>query len=235
MAGHDGVFEGHRPADPVPVRGGLKRPGHIINVMVRREAYLGFSKQGQVPAAFYGDLQADGFVHLHFFRGQGGPHAEGADASRKSSRGTWGQGFHIDGDRFGVWGWSGGGSFTLYSMTSTKEFKAGISVAPVTDWHYYDTKWAEFAMKRPQDNPEGYKLTSIARNAKNLHGRLLLVHGTYDDNVHPQNAWHFIEELIQHNIQFDMMFYPMRKHGIADRAARIHLYNKMLEFWREHL
>jgi len=142
---------------------------------------------------------------------------------------------YTDGDRFGIWGWSGGGSFTLHSMTSTKEFKAGISVAPVTDWHYYDTKWAEFAMKRPQDNPEGYKMTSIVRNAKNLHGRLLLVHGTYDDNVHPQNAWHFIEELIQDNILFDMMFYPMRKHGISDRPARIHLYNKMLEFWREHL
>ncbi|KAA3618778.1 MAG: hypothetical protein DWQ05_07405 [Calditrichaeota bacterium] len=141
----------------------------------------------------------------------------------------------VDGDRFGIWGWSGGGSFTLHTMTRSKEFKAGISVAPVTDWHFYDTKWAEFAMKTPQENPEGYKNTSILRHAKNLHGRLLLVHGTYDDNVHPQNAWSFIEELVQANIPFDMMFYPMRKHGIADRAARIHLFNKMLEFWEENL
>jgi len=80
-------------------------------------------------------------------------------------------------------------------------------------------------MKTPQENPEGYKNTSIIRNAKNLHGRLLLVHGTYDDNVHPQNAWRFIEELIQSNIPFDMMFYPMRKHGIADRPARIHFHH----------
>lgn len=80
-------------------------------------------------------------------------------------------------------------------------------------------------MKRPR----------LCKSAKNLHGRLLLVHGTYDDNVHPQNSWTFIEELIQNNIQFDMMFYPMRKHGISDRPARKHLFTKMLEFWKENL
>jgi len=142
---------------------------------------------------------------------------------------------YIDPDRVGVWGWSGGGSFTLNLMTNTREFKAGVSVAPVTDWHYYDTKWAEFGMKRPQDNPIGYEKTSFIKSAKNLHGNLLLVHGTYDDNVHPQNSWHFIDELVESNIQFDMMFYPMRKHGISDDPARIHLYNKMLEFWKENL
>ena len=142
---------------------------------------------------------------------------------------------YVDSNRVGIWGWSGGGSFTLNSMTNTKEFKAGISVAPVTDWHYYDTKWAEFAMKRPQDNPNGYDRTSLVKTAKNLHGRLLLVHGTYDDNVHPQNSWHFIDELVKENIMFDMMFYPMRKHGIADDPARIHLFNKMIEFWLEYL
>ena len=142
---------------------------------------------------------------------------------------------YVDAERFGIWGWSGGGTFTLNAMTDSKEFKAGIAVAPVTDWHYYDTKWAEFAMKRPQDNPEGYEKTSLVKRAKNLHGRLLLVHGTYDDNVHPQNSWAFIEQLVQHGIAFDMMFYPMRKHGISDRPARRHLFKKMLEFWQEHL
>ena len=130
---------------------------------------------------------------------------------------------------------SGGGSFTLNLMTNTEEFQAGVSVAPVTDWHYYDTKWAEFTMKRPIDNPDGYEKTSFVKTAKNLHGSLLLVHGTYDDNVHPQNSWHFIDELVKANIDFDMMFYPMRKHGIADDPARIHLYNKMLKFWKEKL
>ena len=142
---------------------------------------------------------------------------------------------YTDPSRFGVWGWSGGGSFTLNMMTNTEEFKAGVSVAPVTDWHYYDTKWTEFAMKRPVDNPDGYEKTSFIKTAKNLHGSLLLVHGTYDDNVHPQNSWHFIDELVKENIQFDMMFYPMRKHGIADDEARIHLYTKMLNFWKLNL
>ena len=142
---------------------------------------------------------------------------------------------YTDPSRFGVWGWSGGGSFTLNMMTNTAEFKAGVSVAPVTDWHYYDTKWTEFAMKRPLDNPDGYEKTSFIKTAKNLHGSLLLVHGTYDDNVHPQNSWHFIDELVKENIQFDMMFYPMRKHGIADDEARIHLYTKMLNFWKLNL
>ena len=142
---------------------------------------------------------------------------------------------YTDAGRFGVWGWSGGGSFTLNMMTNTEEFKAGVSVAPVTDWHYYDTKWTEFAMKRPVDNPDGYEKTSFIKTAKNLHGSLLLVHGTYDDNVHPQNSWHFIDELVKENIQFDMMFYPMRKHGIADDEARIHLYTKMLNFWKLNL
>lgn len=142
---------------------------------------------------------------------------------------------YVDADRFGIWGWSGGGSFTLNAMTNSEEFKAGISVAPVTDWHYYDTKWAEFAMKTPQENPEGYDKTSFVKSAANLHGRLLLVHGTYDDNVHPQNSWRFIEALVQAGIPFDMMFYPMRKHGITDRPARRHLFNKMVAFWKMYL
>lgn len=141
----------------------------------------------------------------------------------------------IDATRVGIWGWSGGGSFTLNAMTHSKAFKAGVSVAPVTDWHYYDTKWGEAAMRRPAENPEGYEETSFLRTAKNLHGRLLLVFGTYDDNVHPQNAWAFIDLLVEHDLAFDLMVYPMRKHGIRDWPARIHLYHTMLDFWQENL
>ena len=141
----------------------------------------------------------------------------------------------IDPERVGIWGWSGGGSFTLNAMTNSKEFKAGIAVAAVSDWHYYDTRWAETTMKRPEDNPDGYEKTSFVKSAKNLHGRLLLVHGTYDDNVHIQNAWAFTDELIKAGKMFGMMIYPMRKHGISDRPARIHLFNTMLEFWKQNL
>ncbi len=140
-----------------------------------------------------------------------------------------------DPERVGIWGWSGGGTFTLLAMTGSKEFRAGIAVAAVTDWRYYDTKWAEAIMKRPEDNPEGYEKVTIAKRAKDLHGRLLLVHGTYDDNVHPQNAWRFADGLVDAGILFDMMFYPMRKHGISDDEARVHLYKTMLEFWERNL
>lgn len=142
---------------------------------------------------------------------------------------------YVDPERVGIWGWSGGATFTLLSMTHSKEFKAGIAVAAVTDPFYYDTKWAESIMKRPVDNPEGYKKTSLNNAAKDLYGRLLLVHGTYDDNVHIQNAWKFTDELIKAGKLFEMMIYPMRQHGIADRAARIHLYKTMLEFWKRNL
>jgi dipeptidyl-peptidase-4 len=142
---------------------------------------------------------------------------------------------YVDPDRVGVWGWSGGGSFTLNLMTHSDAFKAGIAIAAVTDWRYYDTKWAEFAMRTPDENPAGYDATSFVKSAKDLHGRLLLVHGTYDDNVHPQNAWAFADALIAHNIPFEMMMYPMRQHGIADRAARVHLFSTMRDFWARHL
>jgi len=90
---------------------------------------------------------------------------------------------YIDDERVGIWGWSGGGAMTLQAMTSSEEFAAGVAVAPVSDWRYYDTIYTERYMKRPQDNEEGYAVTSRVKRAADLHGRLLLVHGTYDDNV----------------------------------------------------
>jgi dipeptidyl-peptidase-4 len=141
----------------------------------------------------------------------------------------------VDPARVGIWGWSGGGTFTLLAMTHSQEFKAGIAVAAVTDWRYYDSFWAEAFMKKPQVNAEAYEKTSLVKSAKNLHGRLLLVHGTYDDNVHPQNAWSFIDELVKAGKMFDLMIYPMRKHGISDDPAQIHLFNRMVEFWTTNL
>ena len=142
---------------------------------------------------------------------------------------------YIDPERVGIWGWSGGGTFTLLAMTRSGEFKAGIAVAAVTAWKYYDSIWAEALMKLPDDNPEGYEKNDLNKYAKDLHGRLLIVHGTYDDNVHIQNIWNFVDELIKANKMFDLMVYPMRKHGIADRAARVHLYTTMIEFWDKNL
>ena len=141
---------------------------------------------------------------------------------------------YIDDTQVGVWGWSGGGAMTLQSMTSSKEFAAGVAVAPVSDWRYYDTIYTERYMKRPQDNEAGYESTSNAERAGELHGRLMMVHGTYDDNVHPQNTWSFTDGLIEAGITYDMLIYPMRKHGISDDAAQAHVYKSMLEFWQRN-
>ena len=140
-----------------------------------------------------------------------------------------------DANRFGVWGWSGGGTTTLQLMTRSHEFKAGIAVAPVTDWHYYDSKIAEMLVKRPEDNPEAYESTSLVKHAADLSGALMLIFGTYDDNVHPQNEYAFMNELIERDKPFEVMVYPMRKHGIDDPPARIHLATTMRRFWKENL
>ncbi len=141
----------------------------------------------------------------------------------------------VDSTRIGIWGWSGGGSCTLLGMCRSQEFKAGIAVAGVTDFRFYDTKWAEETMKTEETNKEGYEKNSLLRYARDLHGTLLLVHGTYDDNVHIQNTWVFADSLIAANKRFEMMIYPMRMHGIADTPARVHLYSTMLDFWKRNL
>lgn len=141
----------------------------------------------------------------------------------------------VDASRFGVWGWSGGGTMTLNLMTRSKEFKAGISVAPVTDWRYYDSKWAESLVGLPSQNAETYDHTSLVKHAGDLSGHLMVVYGTYDDNVHPQNEQAFLNELILKNILCEVMVYPMRKHGISDPPATIHLFRTMRDFWRRNL
>ncbi len=141
----------------------------------------------------------------------------------------------VDAGRVGVWGWSGGGTMTLSLMTHSNEFKAGIAGAPVTDWRYYDSKWAEAIMRLPQANAAGYDRTSLVKRASKLHGRVMFIYGTYDDNVHPQNSEAFMEELIKAGIPFDMQVYPMRKHGFTDTPAKIHVGKVEREFWKENL
>ena len=141
----------------------------------------------------------------------------------------------IDPNRIGLWGASGGGCTTLFVMTHSDVFKAGIAVAPVSDWYYYDSIYTERYQDTPESNPQGYKDTSSVLAAKNLKGHLLIVYGTHDDNVHPQNSQAFINELIRNNIQFELMVYPWRKHIITDTPARIHLYTLMLDFWGSRL
>lgn len=138
-----------------------------------------------------------------------------------------------DPDRIGVWGWSGGGTMTLQLMTHCKDFKAGIAVAAVADFRYYDSKWAESALGLPQENPEGYRRSAAANFAADLSGKLLLAHGTGDDNVHPQNAWRFAREAIKAGKLLEMMIYPLADHSLTNSGR--HIYEVMLDFWKRNL
>jgi dipeptidyl-peptidase-4 len=119
----------------------------------------------------------------------------------------------VDKDRIGMSGTSYGGFMTTYAMTHSKLFAAGVSGAPVTDWRNYDSIYTERYMNTPQENPEGYKVTSVVGAAKNLHGKLLIIHGNMDDNVHIQNTMQFVQELERADKDFEMMVYPRSRHG----------------------
>lgn len=139
----------------------------------------------------------------------------------------------LDRSRVAMWGWSNGGSMTLYALTHSDVFKAGVSVAPVTDWHNYDTTYTERYLGLPKDNPKVYEETSLTKAGDKLHGSLLLVHGTSDDNVHFQNTVQMVEALVAAGKQFRLMVYPNKTHGIGGTADRTHLFH-MIEDHFEH-
>ena len=141
----------------------------------------------------------------------------------------------LDPKRQGWWGWSWGGTFALYALTHTDRFRAAVSVAPVTDWHNYDSIYTERYMSEPADFPDGYKDFSVATTAANLKGHLLLVHGTGDDNVHFQNTIQFVQQLIVNNIPYDLQVYPRKTHSIAGTEVRPHLYNRILNQFEVYL
>src|SRR5262249_50462158 len=111
-------------------------------------------------------------------------------------------------------GHSYGGYMTAFAMTHSKLFAAGIAGAPVTDWHDYDSIYTERYMGTPQDNPDGYKASSVVEAAGELHGRLLLLHGGMDDNVTPRNSMRFVLALQRAGKDFELMLYPTNRHGI---------------------
>ena len=142
---------------------------------------------------------------------------------------------YVDANRLGIWGWSYGGYMTLFAMTHSKSFKMGVSVAPVSDWALYDSIYTERYMLTPENNPEGYAKMDLNAKAKNLSGRLLIVHGMMDNNVHMQNTTKFIFELQKAGIQFDFMSYPTQRHGIRNRQQTYHLYKMMANFIQKNL
>ncbi len=143
---------------------------------------------------------------------------------------------YVDAERIGIQGWSYGGFMTLLCMTKGADvYTAGISVAPVTNWRYYDTIYTERFMQTPAENESGYDDNSPVNHADKLEGALLLVHGSADDNVHFQNSMEMVDALVAAGKDFDFFAYPNRNHGIYGGNTRLHLFNMMLDFVRENL
>ena len=142
---------------------------------------------------------------------------------------------YVDGSRIGIWGWSYGGFMTSYALTHSQSFKIGIAGGSVTDWRDYDSIYTERYMGTPQNNPEGYKKSSPVHAAKNLHGKLLLIHGAIDDNVHMQNTMQFVYELQKAGKQFELMLYPKQRHGVTDPLLLKHMRQMMTDFIMKNL
>lgn len=143
---------------------------------------------------------------------------------------------YVDGNRIGIWGWSYGGYNVLMSMSrGNGVFKAGVAIAPVTDWRFYDTVYTERFMRTPQQNASGYTAGSAVALASQLQGRLLLVHGTTDDNVHFQNAIEYSRALIAAGKHFDMFYFPDKNHFISGGNSRLYLYEKVIDFYKKNL
>lgn len=142
---------------------------------------------------------------------------------------------YVDKDRIGIWGWSFGGFNTLMSMSEGRDvFKAGVAVAPPTNWKFYDTIYTERYMRTPKENPEGYAINPIERAGK-LHGALLICHGVADDNVHPQNTFEYAEALVQADKDFKENYYTNRNHSIYGGNTRNHLLRQIANFFIEEL
>ncbi len=143
---------------------------------------------------------------------------------------------YVDKERIGIWGWSYGGFMSLLCMTKGAEYyKAGIATAPVTNWRYYDNIYTERFMQKPQNNEKGYDDNSPIFFADKLKGKLLICHGSADDNVHIQNSWEMIEKLVQADKHFEMQFYNNRNHSIYGGNTRNHIFSRFVKFLDENL
>lgn len=141
---------------------------------------------------------------------------------------------YIDSKNISIWGWSFGGYNVLMSLSRSKNiFKKGIAIAPVTDWRLYDSIYTERYMRTPQENKQGYDNGSPLALASNLSGKLLLIHGSADDNVHYQNSISYISSLISNDKQFDLFIFPDSNHSLSGVKNRKYLYHKIINFLEE--
>ena len=143
---------------------------------------------------------------------------------------------YVDKDRIGIWGWSYGGWNTLMSMSEGRPvFKAGVAIAPPTNWRFYDTIYTERYMRTPQENKQGYDDVNPIARATQLHGALLICHGLADDNVHYQNTAEYVEALVQADKDFRQLVYTNRNHSIFGGNTRNHLFRQAIDHFNANL
>lgn len=150
---------------------------------------------------------------------------------------------YVDPTRMALWGWSYGGYATLMALCAPQGdqgpvYRAGMAVAPVTDWRLYDSAYTERYMRRPQENADGYRDASVLTRAGGLNSErtsVLVVHGTADDNVHPQHTLELTEEWVQQGKDFDMLLYTNRDHSIRGGKSNVHVYRQLLRYLEQHL
>lgn len=200
--------------------------GGLWNQFLAQEGFIIFSMDSRGMGG-----RGESFKNLSYgdmSRYLGRDHAAGVDYMVSD----WG----ADKKRIGAWGWSGGGYFTCLMLTKNgSRFKAGVSVAPVTDFRLYDSIFTERYMGFPKNNVAGYDSTSVLSYVDNIQGHLLVIHATGDDNVHSQNSTQLAEKFINAGKPLDVFYYPNRYHGIRGGNSRLHLYTKMYEFFNRHL
>lgn len=143
---------------------------------------------------------------------------------------------YVDAKHIGIWGWSYGGYEALMAMsTPGSDYAAGVAIAPVTSWKFYDTIYAERYMRTPQENPDGYRDGAPLENTDKLKGKLLIMWGSADDNVHVINSMQYISKLHGQGNQFDMMIYTNMNHSINGCSVRLPLYQRVLNFFKANL
>ena len=206
--------------------GGIAFTNYLWHQLLAQNGYIVVSVDNRGTGARGSDFKKNTYANLGKFETE-----DQAAAARYLSQMPY-----VDKSRIGIWGWSFGGYMTTLALTKNADlFKMGIAVAPVTNWRYYDTVYTERFLKTPQENPQGYDDNSPVQHADKLKGKLLLVHGTGDDNVHFQNSVAFVDAMVKNNKDFQTLYYPNRNHGIYGGNTRLHLYRQMTDFVLKNL
>ncbi|MGH7476478.1 MAG: S9 family peptidase [Longimicrobiales bacterium] len=201
-------------------------PRYLWHVMLAQRGYLVASVDNRGTGARGRDFKKQTYLRLGQLEA-----ADQVSAARHLASLDY-----VDGDRVGIWGWSYGGYMTLLAlMQGGPVFRAGIAGAPVTDWRFYDTIYTERFMRTPEENPTGYRDGAPLTYVEELVGDLLVIHGTADDNVHPQNTIQLVRALQDAGKQFDLMMYPNRTHAISSGQTGVHLYTLMTRWLDQQL